>query len=63
MKNRTFVNRAIAIATAIAVAIQPTTVLATENPTSASTKVKYYGADPYYTEVVPSSIWGSIRTI
>ena len=56
MKNRTFVNRAIAIATAIAVAIQPTTVLATENPTSASTKVKYYGADPYYTVVVPTSI-------
>ena len=55
MKNRTFVNRAIAMATAIAVAIQPTTVLATENPTSASTKVTYTGEE-HYSIVVPTII-------
>ena len=59
MKNRTFFNRAMAIMTAVMVAIQPSTAFANvgaQNPTEATAKVKYEGVDAYYSAVVPTTI-------
>lgn len=59
MKSKTIANKIMAIMTAMAVAISPTMAFAseeTQNPTEASTKVKYEGVDSYYSVVVPTKI-------
>lgn len=66
MKSKAFLNKAVAIMTALVVSIQPSTAFAitpptesqttAQNPTEASAKVKYEGVDAYYSIVVPTSI-------
>ena len=58
MKSKAILNKAMAIMTALVVAIQPATALAeeqTQNPTEATTKVKYEGVE-HYSVVVPKVI-------
>ena len=66
MKSKAFLNKVMAIMTAVMVVIQPSTAFAStsptesqttaQNPTEASAKVKYEGVDAYYSIVVPTSI-------